>query len=156
MFGCDDVVFTKRFDVQSVAKAFSDEPRLLGFSLRLGLDITYGAMARTPVPRPRLIRSDRLLVWSRHGGAVGDWAYPFELNGTIYRKSLFAELLRLMDKESHIHPAWRGRNDVDWGHPNRLEATGSYLLEHVEEFDLMAAFPKSVCKVVTVNRVQEV
>ena len=89
MFGCDDVVYKKCFNTETIVKAFSENSNLQGFSLRLGNDIYYSAMHLCIAKRPIFIKKSPYLLWDwREKSSNHDWAFPFELNCTVYKKTL--------------------------------------------------------------------
>jgi hypothetical protein len=155
MFGCDDVVFKGRADLSVIAAAFNTSERLFGFSLRLGKEITYSGMRRAPARRPVFIRETPYLLWNWRETGEADWAYPFELDCTIYSRAMVKEIIKVLDADSFSHPNWPGVKSGSWGHPNRLEGFGSVVAKNCLNYDLMASFPEAKGSVVTVNRVQD-
>ena len=149
MFGCDDVLFKGPWDPQRVLDTFRRLPRLLAFSLRLGREITYCHPANRSMSLPRFIEMDPFLVW-RWREAEVDWAYPWELDCTIYSAQFARGMLRFLDKR---RLPWRR---LKWSHPNLLEGVGAGLVARVAEQSLMACYPSARASVVTVNRVQDI
>jgi hypothetical protein len=116
-FGCDDDVFHSLVDTQEIERAFEAVPDLFGFSLRLGENVTYG-MWGEQMPQPVFTPvnpSDNLrefLTWNtRAVTSSADWAYPWEVLGTVYP----SHVVRLTIAE--ITPS----------NPSQLEARGSVL-----------------------------
>lgn len=183
MFGCDDVIFKRRWDPGEISKTFQILPRLLAFSLRLGREITYSHPADRIMSAPHFLESDPFLVWRWPAGQL-DWGYPWELDCTIYAVQFVRSILMGMHK-------------LDWSHPNRLEGLGADLIHRIgrgfflrashplakgsiitrfarsalmsveklrlnrsirqfQDFDLMASYPLARASVVTINRVQDV
>jgi len=144
MFGCDDVVFKQAFDPLTIAKAFNENESLLSFSLRLGVEIAYCAITGCVEPAPELLAKRPYLLWNWRKAEM-DWAYPFELDCSVYRREFVEQLLFALDKSS-----------VDWGNPNRLEDFGVRLVKtSLSGCELMASFPSAKAAVPTVNRVQD-
>jgi hypothetical protein len=56
-----------------------------------------------------------------------DWSYPWELTCTIYPTQLVRVMLMIMKK-------------LDWGHPNRLEGLGAYLVKPTMGLEWMAHY----------------
>lgn len=93
-FGCDDAVFTAPVDTKAIEAAFKDSA-LLGVSFRLGRTITRG-MFGGEMPQPPFIPAVTLnefdeqptgpsLLWDvRKAPPETDWAYPWEVIGTVY------------------------------------------------------------------------
>lgn len=129
-FGCDDVVFVEPFGV--IEAIF--EPSLLGLSLRLGDNITAD-MFGAPLSPP-----DMGIYWDfREPTSVGDWAYPWEVLGTVYRTDFVKEMV------AAIKP----------GSPSQLEERGSRIWGEHTNKRLMACYPTSRLVVPTVNIVQQ-
>ncbi len=146
MFGCDDVVFCRAFDVAQIAGTFNDYD-LLGFSLRLGRNIEYSHSRREAVPHPEFKPGGDKLVWCWRS-ADSHWAYPFELNCTVYERSMTLRLVAMMEQLRIAQPPF------DWRHPNLLELAGNTVLKSTQGPSLMASFGTSRAVVPTVNRVQ--
>ncbi len=151
IFGCDDVVFIDDFDTSVIAEAFQS-PDLLGFSLRLGRNVTYSAMTHTVCAKPRFLKTEPCLLWNRHEAGRG-WNYPFELDCTIYDRTFLMQLINACDtfiKQPDV-PA----HLKDWGHPNHFEHLGSTISLQIKAMPNLACFETAKGIVVTVNRVQE-
>jgi len=78
MFGCDDMVFTRKIPVSHALKTL-DNHRIVGYSTRL-----HGKIEGAP---PELIWD-----WTCEG-LSGHWCYPFDLTGTIYRTEFVKNLV---------------------------------------------------------------
>ena len=83
LFGCDDVVFTRPFNVNFAPAFLTQEKNVLGFSLRLGHNIQPG------IP----VQDLGILMYWRWPGMPSHWGYPFELMASVYRASLLKEIL---------------------------------------------------------------
>lgn len=147
-FGCDDVVFRGQVDVLALAASFADAD-LAGFSLRLGRNIRFSHRRKEELSQPDFTQIDGCLTW-KWTEAEGEWAYPFELNGTVYRASYLAALLNGLEQ---IRVAGRGSRG-EWRHPNLLELSGVTLMKAMKQFRRMASFEESRLVVPTVNQVQ--
>lgn len=129
-FGCDDVVFVAPFKVDELP------PSVLGMSLRLGVNVTRDMFGGV-LPQPRF--AQEWPEWDfRADGSVGDWAYPWEVLGTVYRTEFAKEMV------SAILP----------GSPSQLEEHGSRIWKQHTDLRHMAAYPTSRLVVPTVNVVQ--
>jgi hypothetical protein len=84
LFGCDDQVYTRPFNMQIPEDYMISRPDVMGFSLRLGLNISH-------VPQ-NLSRDRRFFEWNWRG-QPSHWGYPFELMGTVYRGSLLKTII---------------------------------------------------------------
>lgn len=145
LWGCDDVFYKSSFNVNTCIKALCNNEDLFGFSLRLGRNIQ-------PNPERELIDESSYLIWdwtklylphSLYPQEVWDWGYPWEVSGTIYRKSDIIDFLKVVDEP---------RN------PNYLEGDLANVFRYsraLQTKKYFACFPLSKCLTLTVNRVQE-
>jgi hypothetical protein len=131
-FGCDDVVYVAPVSIEELA------PEILGFSLRMGAHITrdmFGAVLPQPQFKPAGVP-----VWDfRAAGSIGDWAYPWEVLGTVYR----TDFVRGMAVA------------IGAGSPSQLEERGTRLWRGFTDLHHMASYPTVRLVVPTVNVVQQ-
>jgi putative sugar O-methyltransferase len=107
LFLVDDNIFIRPFLIAPLAAALSQQPDLLGCSLRLGKNTTYCYMLNKPQTLPSFEPTGNGLLkydWTR---AECDFGYPLELSSSLYRT---ADLLPLLKQ-------------VDFMNPNTLEAS---------------------------------
>lgn len=137
-FGCDDVVFVEPFTTDAIHHAFVTHS-LLGLSLRLGDNITRD-MFGAELSQPLFLKSDTdWLHWSVDDPAsTGDWAYPWEVLGTVYQTAFVAQMC------AQMQPA----------NPSQLEDQGTRLWAKLADGRMLAAYPTSRLLVPTVNLVQ--
>lgn len=100
MFGCDDVVFFRDFDVAQIKQHMKDHPDVLGLALRLGTNVVGW-----PNTQPNAEKRGDLWVWDTDAQKK-HWRYPFELMGTVYRSSLVKRILE-------VGGPFRGPNDFE-------------------------------------------
>lgn len=134
MFGCDDVVFTRKFSLDQAADYLHKHPDVFGYSMRLGENIK-------PVPA-NLSEDAAVLEW-KWDCENQHYNYPWELDCTLYRKE---DVTRLLEEE-----------ETPIKNPNYYEAmiTPDNRSRRITRPN-MACNKKSGCAVViTVNRVQE-
>lgn len=91
LFGCDDVVFVRPISTTDIKAAFSLIPDLLALSFRLGSTVRQGMFSQMAQP-PFLGSSGRWLYWHTDQG-VEDWAYPWDVLGSVYRTSFVRLML---------------------------------------------------------------
>ncbi len=150
LFGCDDVVYRQPADLNTVEQVLREHPSVLGFSLRLGLNIRYTHTRDNAIAPPAFISEKPALRW-RWNGADSDWGYPFELNGTVYRVEWVRAILHLLEKLRQGDPR------VEWRQPNFLESSANNLLRFAAQVpEELAAFPQSCLVVPTINQVQTI
>ena len=78
MFGCDDVVFTRKFSLIKACEYLSNNNQVFGFSIRLGENIK-------PMPE-NLSKDSEVMEWKWEGCKEAHYNYPWELDCTVYRK----------------------------------------------------------------------
>lgn len=105
-FGCDDVVFVAPVKLSDAIELLSDQD-ILGISLRLGTHISHN-MFWQPMDQPQLTLSGTEFITWNISGSTGDWGYPWEVLGTLYRTSFIQDVLAQFDPKS----------------PSNLEETG--------------------------------
>lgn len=139
-FGCDDVVYVNHISLSDISACFALEPDLIGLSLRLGDNVTrsmfYGPVLQ---PKKRLVNGWR--IWNiEQSDALGDWRYPWELDGTVYRADfVHAMTVGIADRAAS---------------PNSLEANGANCWQQYTDRRMLASFWESRLVVPTVNVVQ--
>ncbi|MBN1670869.1 MAG: hypothetical protein JXR37_07545 [Kiritimatiellae bacterium] len=146
LFGCDDVVYHRPVDVVRAAEALGDSKRV-GFSLRLGRNIRHTHDRPGPVAAPRFTVQAGVLSWA-WPGADAAWGYPFELDGTLYRREVVRVILGILEDNRRRAP------QLEWRHPNLLELQANRVLKQLGLLPEMACFEESRLVVPTVNRVQ--
>ena len=111
MFLVDDAVFVRDFDLGTAVRVLTDHPRAACFHLKLGAHVWYCHPANTLLRPPRLpllgIESeigsscprahglrwdDAVIAFSLHESS-GDWNYPWDMCGTVYRTPQAATML---------------------------------------------------------------
>lgn len=137
-FGCDDVVFTGSISPDDVTETFNDMS-IIGLSLRLGRNVVSG-MFGNAMPLPMFTSmSTHKLAWDiTHPFSVGDWAYPWEVLGTIYPMLFVRDMVYA----------------IEFHNPSQLEAEGALAWPAVTGSRIMATYPTSRIVVPTVNVVQ--
>lgn len=78
MFGCDDVVFTRKFSLQKACNYLKDNAQVFGFSIRLGKNIQ-------PMPVNQST-DESVFEWTWENCKEAHYNYPWELDCTVYRK----------------------------------------------------------------------
>lgn len=132
IFGCDDVVFTDRFDLLQMEKYLEENEEVFGFSLRLGRNIK-------PVPK-KIKYEGQICSWDWTDN-TGHYGYPWELDCTMYRKEDVLDILRQIGK-------------VD--SPNYLESIPEEnRMVSIKRKRLASYADDSKAMVITVNRVQD-
>jgi acetyltransferase-like isoleucine patch superfamily enzyme len=136
MFGCDDVLFHRHFNINHAVSVLSSSPEVFGFSLRLGRNIRPNPAENDIEVKAQCIEWDWTSVKETH------WSYPWELDATLYRKNDVVRVINIAKAETIANP-------------NYLEAEiGNNPTKYIDK-KKMACFNESKCIVITINRVQE-
>ncbi len=135
MFGCDDVVFTRRFSLQRACEYLQANQQVFGFSMRLGENIK-------PVPK-NLSKKEDVLEWKWENCNEAHYNYPWELDCTVYRKEDVLQLTR--------------QEELPIKNPNYYEAmiTADNRSERISRKHMASNRHSGCAIVITVNRVQE-
>lgn len=141
-FGCDDAVFVRPVAVGHLPPAFDAEPDLLGVSLRLGTTVKRGMWGQEQAQPAMARRRGDLLLWDATAPtSEGDWAYPFDVVGTVYRTGFVRRLVDSVAPDS----------------PSRLEEAGSvFWRRHAGGATHLACYHLPRLVLPTVNVVQPV
>lgn len=154
-FGCDDAVFVHEVNTGVLAHRFGAQPRLLGVSLRLGETIERGMWGHA-MAQPRFLNAPRQfevfpsltadLEWDcTASGSAGDWAYPWDVVGTVYRTDFVRRVVEGLVANELVH------------NPSTLEHYGArWWHHHAEGATLMRAWHRPRLVLPTVNVVQSV
>jgi hypothetical protein len=134
MFGCDDVVFTRSFNLKQAQEVLSANEQIFGFSFRVGNNIP-------PVPT-NISKDKQYIEWNWKTMKSSHYNYPWELNCTLYRKQDVMDMLatRTLPIKS----------------PNYLE--GDFAADphkYIQRPHLAGLNKHSQALVITVNRVQD-
>ena len=104
LFIVDDCVFRKYWSIHEVIHSLTEYPDILGFSLRLGVNLTYcyslDRDQSVPEHNSMLGCHGREILsfdWTR---GEGDWGYPLEVSSSVYRS---VDILQFLFEEPGIH-----------------------------------------------------
>lgn len=135
MFGCDDVVFTRNFNLQRACDYLAQNEQVFGFSMRLGENIK-------PVPE-NLSKDTDVMEWKWSGCREAHYNYPWELDCTVYRRT---DVQKLLQKETTAIK-----------NPNYFEAmiTPDNREDRISRKNMACNKNAGCAIVITVNRVQD-
>lgn len=85
MFLVDDSIFVDRFRFLDICGVLEDHEDALGFSLRLGTNITYFYPLDRPQNQPKLLALGNHMLKFDWTSAEGDFGYPLEVSSSVYR-----------------------------------------------------------------------
>lgn len=145
-FGVDDAVWVRNVSLSLIERTFAEHPDLLAYSLRLGRNIRSNLWAGE-VPLPALKEwAGGSFAWDVTApDSRADWAYPWEVVGTIYRTDYVRRMVDLL-----IHQACCNS-------PSQLEYYGAqqWALCRANDERMMAAPWVSSVVLPVPNRVQQ-
>lgn len=85
LFMVDDTIFTSEFNLAEISAALMAHPDVLGFSLRLGKNISYSYMVRRAEAQPIFNLAATNILKFRWTDGDMDFNYPLELSSSVYR-----------------------------------------------------------------------
>ncbi len=108
LFLVDDNIFFKKFSISQIINILLSHERAIGFSLRLGKNITRSYVTNRTTPSPAFNdvaidqdASERTILGFEWPGAQGDFNYPLEVSSSLYRT---ADILRALKGLSYRNP----------------------------------------------------
>lgn len=87
LFLCDDSIFVRSFWISDVIKLLEENPDCIGFSLRLGRNITYSYphdRKQDTISFEEVKEKILKLNWTQY---TCDFGYPMEISSSLYRSS---------------------------------------------------------------------
>lgn len=139
-FFTDDDVFKNKVSVGTCLTALNSDSQAIAFSLRLGKHLNFCYSTQSSQKLPSFIsHQNNILSW-KFKGTDWDWNYPLSVDGHIFNRENFLEVLKQVDKS--------------WKSPNTFEG----LLSHLHPFlkkDVMYCFEDSVVFNIPHNKVQK-
>ncbi|HEY0603901.1 MAG TPA: DUF6065 family protein [Herpetosiphonaceae bacterium] len=141
LFLVDDNVFVRGFRLAEIRQALAEHPEAIGFSLRLGANITYRYTMDEAQAVPMLTAARgpiRSFDWTT---AQGYFQYPLEVSSSVFRLD---ELTRLLE-------------ELPFTNPNTLEG---YMAEHSARFSAtspaLLCYEQSITFCNPINKVQTI
>lgn len=141
LFLVDDSIFVSDYSLASIIHSLLENPKALGFSLRLGLNTTHcyttdmtQMLSDYRYQNDEIIEYDWLL-------AEGDFGYPLEISSSVYRSR---DILNLISR-------------LNFDNPNTLESLlASYSNRLSDLLPSMLCYERSVTFCNPINKVQNV
>lgn len=106
LFMVDDNIFIRDFNLSDITGALSKEQDAIGFSLRLGENITHHYPTSSAQEQPSFMAGNEKMLNYDWTIAKGYFSYPLEISSSVYRVK---DILGLL-------------NDLDYKNPNTLES----------------------------------
>jgi hypothetical protein len=128
MFLVDDSIFTSGFNVTKISSALSANPNALGFSLRLGKNVTYSYMLRQDQKQPIFLDLGDNIQKFNWVDSEKDFNYPLEVSSSIYRT---IDIIKSIIGSHFSNPNFLegvmnvNKNKFSSSHPNLLCYTNS-------------------------------
>ncbi|NLC93273.1 MAG: DUF1792 domain-containing protein [Treponema sp.] len=134
LFGCDDVVFTDHFSIETASSVLDTNDQIFGFSFRLGTNIQ-------PLPYKHAVVENNI-IWNWMIADTNQYNYPWELDCTLYRKTDIEQMIAKLGKQIN--------------NPNYFEEYFAVSpLDYINKPLMACSNKKNNAVVITVNRVQE-
>jgi hypothetical protein len=139
LFIVDDSVFLKSISLNSVCRLLTNKPHVIGFSLRLGTNVTYCYTQKKNQSLPKFAKkSNQTLLWNWND-AEYDFGYPLEVSSSVYRLSLLRNLC----------------HNLMYDNPNTLEHQMSLYAQQLKtNFPWLMSFKESHCISIPMNLTQ--
>ena len=135
LFGCDDIIFTRFFNTNFIPELLYSMPDVLGFSLRLGTNLSCHPCPNKP--------ADGTVLKFRWVNSPSHYGWPFDLMGTVYNVKLVKELLDYRKDPIRV--------------PNDIESSGYYFCydRKLQKQPNMAMFNMPGCLIAAdMNKIQ--
>jgi hypothetical protein len=137
MFLTDDTVFTKDFSITEIVTLLDKSKKVLGFSLRLGLNTDYCYPLNKQQKLPVHQQSKNFLFWTWMN-EEHDWGYPLEVSSSVYRVETILSLL----------------NTFNVANPNTFEYMMDRSKSNVGNLPIMACYRNSVAFANPINKIK--
>lgn len=140
LFSVDDNVFLRQIDVSKIMDLLSENPKVVGFSLRLGTNVKF---CHTQNKNQSLtsfseVVKDSVLMWDWRESQL-DFGYALEISSSIYRTSLIKNLCQ----------------KLEYTNPNTLEHQLDLYKEHLSSnYPWLMSYKISKCMCIPMNLTQ--
>ena len=140
LFLTDDTIIRRDFNLSKVFRHIRNNNMVLGFSLRMGKNITHSHITNEPLKQPRFQESKELSYthWD-WGSGERCWGYPLTVDATAYRSMNILYLL----------------SDCSNGDPGLIEAHMAARKHKMDHHPTMMCFKESVAFCTPVNIVRD-
>lgn len=140
LFLTDDNIFVRDFYMREVTDALRNNPEALGFSLRLGVNISYTYMHDHSQPLPYFTELPNTALKYKWPIATDDFGYALEISSSVYRAGELAPYIL----------------GLAFHNPNELEAEmAARKNRFVKRFPELLCFSQSVTFCNPINKVQQ-
>jgi hypothetical protein len=140
LFITDDSIFIRDFSISEIIKFLKKNKNVLGFSLRLGLNLNYCYSLDQPQLLPICYLDGDIVTWEWSKETL-DWGYPIEVSSSVYRVEQIQEILNSL--QYYPNP-----NVLEW----LMDRNKNIFLE---KFPLMACYQDSVAFADPINKVND-
>lgn len=150
MFCVDDMVIYDHLNMDGITNLLLSSTNVFCFHTRLSPTITFSYTEQKLLSHPEFTVNDTFLQFCPLLDSPGEWNYPFDLSGGVYRRNQITKLIQLIQTEM-----------IPLNTPNSLETIGSHLMStqsnlffpHPSTYTF-ACFTSPRLSIITINRVQ--
>ena len=139
MYLVDDIVMTGPVDVENIISLMSQNPQILNFSLRLGLNLkscyTLNKVQKIP---DGSVFDGKYFAWKWRDGDC-DWCYPMSADGHIFKTEIVEQISKL----------------ADYNNPNSFESIMHEIVMVSQCPDMSISYLQSKLVNIPVNKVQD-
>jgi hypothetical protein len=141
LFLVDDNLFVKDFSIRECAGQLALNPRILGFSLRLGKNTRWCYPKKSPQALPEFLELSQGILKYVWPGTDYDFSYPLEISSSLYRLDEMNILIR----------------SLQFKNPNQLEGQmATHWRDYASRQPELLCFENSVTFCNPINIVQKV
>jgi hypothetical protein len=95
-FFVDDIIFKKRCSILTMCGILDANPRILTFSMRMGMHLNYCYPTGENQPIPDGMVQGGFFAWDWRSGS-GDWSYPISVDGHVFRKDQMLSWIQMIE-----------------------------------------------------------
>lgn len=140
LFLVDDNIFVRPFNINSAVTALNNHNGAIGFSLRLGRNVTYSYARDCSEVQPQFESVDENVLKFKWYDIKGSFGYPLEVSSSIYRTEHIVKLL----------------SGLNFSNPNTLESEMDESKANFFNFSYLLTFDKSVTFCNPINKTQQI
>ena len=138
-FFTDDDVFKNKVSIAKCLQTLNNDPGAVAFSLRLGKHLNFCYSTQRPQSLPDFKSCGHGVVSWNYKNKDWDWNYPLSVDGHIFRRDYFLEVLK--------------QTNPNWHSPNTFEGLLSHLHPSLNK-EIMYCLEDSVVFNIPHNKVQ--
>jgi len=139
MYLVDDIIITGQVDVEKIISLMSQNPQVLNFSLRLGLNLRncYTLKKKQSIPDGSVFGGE-FFGWKWREGDC-DWCYPMSADGHVFKTEIIEQISTM----------------ADYNNPNSFESIMHEIIKASQCPEMSLSYLESRLVNIPVNKVQD-